>query len=85
MKAGKTEIEALLCTLEGQLADYSVRRDSARVSWLLAEEFREFGSSGRVYDRQEILHALGTEPVARLSLAGFHATLLSPSATLVTY
>lgn len=81
----RTETAALLQSLEERLLEHSVRQDSDSILQLLAEEFQEFGSSGRVYDREEILHALGTEPVARLSLAGFRATMLSPSAALVTY
>jgi hypothetical protein len=64
-----------LKTLEQALLCNSTRRNAEQVSSLLAEQFREFGSSGRVYSKQEVM----------LSLVNFEMLLLLPDVALVTY
>src|ERR1700744_5965505 len=54
--------------LEEHLLIPSVRKDADAVSALLADDFLEYGSSGRIYSRAEILAALQDEPPAELSL-----------------
>jgi hypothetical protein len=51
---------------------------------LLAEEFVEFGSSGRVYDRRQVIENL-QHGTARIELSDFKATTLSPGLALATY
>ncbi len=63
----------------------AVRRDPEAVAALLAEDFREFGSSGRVFNKQQIVAALQGELPSQLSLSGFQATVLAPDVVLVTY
>ena len=67
------------------LFDPSVRRDTATVAELLADDFREFGSSGRIYTKLDILAELSTESPALISLNDFTCDLVSPSVALVTY
>lgn len=55
------EITAQLFALEEALLDPAVRRDRARVSELVADDFIEFGSSGRVWTRDAILDLLEAE------------------------
>jgi hypothetical protein len=55
------EITAQLFALEEALLDPAVRRDRARVSELVADDFVEFGSSGRVWTRDAILDLLEAE------------------------
>ena len=78
-------IEAQLRELEERLLQGSVRRDPEAVSVLLTDDFREFGSSGRVFNKQHILAALQKELPTQLSLRDFHATVLAPDVVLVTY
>lgn len=47
--------------LESELQTAECRRDRARVSTLLAEDFIEVGASGRVWDRPSTLDLLGVE------------------------
>ena len=47
--------------LERELQTAECRRDRARVSALLAEDFLEVGASGRVWDRSSALELLGAE------------------------
>src|SRR5438105_2511839 len=71
--------------LEATILQPEVRRNPDALSALLCGEFREFGSSGRIYDRQEILDLLRTEEPVAYSICGFDATLLAPGVALVTY
>lgn len=72
-------------TLENFLFDPVARRDISAVSNLLAEEFREFGSSGRTYTKLDILAELSTEQPVVISLTDFLCQLVSPTTALVTY
>lgn len=71
--------------LEEALLDPVVRRDRARVSALLAEEFQEFGSSGRVWTRERILDLLAGEEYQPLSLKDFECRRIAEGVALVTY
>ncbi len=57
-----TDIDvAEVLQLERELQTAECRRDRARVSALLAEDFTEVGASGRVWDRPLTLELLGAE------------------------
>lgn len=71
--------------LEEQLLRPEVRRSAEAVGDLLAEGFVEFGSSGRVYSREEVLEALRCEAPMQRALTDFEATILAPDVVLVTY
>ena len=67
------------------LLDPAVRRDQAQVSALLTEDFFEFGASGRIWRRDEILHLLATESYAPPILEDFACHRLADETVLVTY
>ena len=73
--------------LERRLHDPAVRRDRAQVHTLLADEFREFGSSGRIYDKDLMLELLQKEstPLYVLSAEGFATQELAENVVLLTY
>jgi hypothetical protein len=81
------DLTAHLQHLEEHLLDPAVRRDPAQLAALLADDFREFGSSGLAFTKAEILSHLQTEPSAAftLSLRDFTLQLLSPTVALATY
>ena len=62
MKADYLE-ESLLRQLEERLLQPDVRKSVKDVMDLLADEFIEFGSSGRVFDKQQIINSLQNEPI----------------------
>ncbi len=76
---------AELLRAEMLLLDPAVRRDRARVAALLADDFFEFGASGRVWRRDEILDLLATEPYAPPVLEDFACHRIADDAVLVTY
>lgn len=71
--------------LELMLMDPEVRRDRERVSHWLAEDFIEFGSSGRVWTRQSTLELLATEAYAPPLVEDFACRVLAPDVVLLTY
>ncbi len=84
MKIDSSLAEQLM-RFEEKLLSPEVRTSFEELSSLLADDFIEFGSSGRVYDKQHIIEALQYEPGVRFSLAGFQARLLAPGVALTTY
>jgi hypothetical protein len=83
-EADKTS--AHLRMLEESLLDSAVRHNGDRMRALLAEDFLEFGSSGRVWTRKSIIDLLATEvnflPPA---IEEFQCSFLSDNVALVTY
>lgn len=72
-------------TLEEQLLQPDFRRNRAAIAELLADDFREFGSSGRVWTKQQILDHLETEAPFEAEMRDFNATELAPGVILATY
>lgn len=85
--SGKTseEIGLLLRAREQALLDPAVRRDRARVAELLADDFLEFGSSGRIWTREAILDLLATESYDPPAMEEFQCDLIGEDVALVTY
>jgi len=76
----------LLLNLERQLMDPVFRKDRERVGELLAEEFSEFGSSGRVWTRDATLDLLaGESPQPAPDVEDFAARQIAADTVLVTY
>jgi hypothetical protein len=79
------KISAHLRACEEALLDPLVRRDSARVGALLTEDFLEFGSSGRVWTREQILELLASEDYHPPAMEDFKCDLIGEGMALVTY
>ncbi|WP_353068715.1 nuclear transport factor 2 family protein [Tunturibacter empetritectus] len=75
-----------LKSLEERLLDPNIRRDSNAVASQLTDDFVEFGSSGRVFDKATILEDLKAEPPHPASLlSDFKTRELAPNVVLATY
>lgn len=74
-----------LLSLEEALLDPSLRRDRTAVLDLLSEDFREFGSSGRVWTRDQIADLLANDTSFPVQIENFHCELLAENVALVTY
>jgi hypothetical protein len=79
------ELAAHLFHLEQQLLQPSTRRDITALTSLLAENFREFGSSGRIYNRQQIIDLLTSESPHHITVSNPLCQLLAEDTALVTY
>ena len=79
------QIAAQLFALERALLDPAVRRDRAHVSSLLADDFIEFGSSGKIWTRDTILDLLETKDYAPPEVEDLACRPLGAGVMLVTY
>lgn len=72
--------------LETALHKRHIRGSPTAVSELLADEFIEFGSSGRVFNKSTIIAALKDEVGdLKVSVENFAVRELAPTLVLVTY
>lgn len=85
MKEVDDAVAAALLRKEKLLLDPAFRRDRTRVAALLAEDFFEFGSSGRVWNRDVILNALATEDYVPPTMEDFAGRSIADDVVLVTY
>ena len=83
-RAGAQEEEAFR-VLEERLAMPTADDTMAVLASLLASEFLEFGSSGRVFDRATVLEALVQGDRPRVVLENFKANVIAQGVILVTY
>jgi hypothetical protein len=85
----KVNISNAICehlrACEEALLDPAVRRDRARVAALLAEDFEEFGSSGRVWSREAIIESLASEDYEPIAIEDFKCDRIAEGFALVTY
>ncbi len=68
-----------------ELLDPNVRADPARVRALLHDDFLEFGSTGRVYNKRALLDMMKGERHAEVVIREFAVRQLAPDTALVTY
>ena len=81
------ETVALFRRLEDALLVPEVRKSAAQIAALLADEFVEIGSSGRIYDKDQIIGQLQQESgeVSLRTVSDFAARELADGLILVTY
>lgn len=77
-------LAAHLRELEESLLLPDVRK-SRKLVELLSDEFIEFGSSGRIYDKADLVAALQGEQPSTQTTSDFRVTELSPQVALLTY
>jgi hypothetical protein len=79
------DVSSHLRRLEEALLDPGVRSDRTRVGELLADDFVEFGASGRIWKRDEILELLAGETPEPIAMADYACALLADDVALITY
>jgi hypothetical protein len=79
------ELSDHLQVREQSLLDPAVRSDRAQVAALPSEDFEEFGSSGRIWSREQILDLLATESYTPQTMADFKCHRIAEDVALVTY
>jgi hypothetical protein len=79
------ELGRHLRSLEEEMFRTTVRKDGTAMGSMLAEEFREFGASGRMFTRVEMLAELAGETEREISLRDFEVEVLAESVALTTY
>jgi hypothetical protein len=82
-----SELRDHIRLLEERLFDQTVRNTRSLLETLLSQDFREIGSSGRLYRYEEIIGALLEEPSdgTTRQLTDFEIQTLAPDVVLATY
>lgn len=79
------DLWAHLQSLEERLLAPDVRLDPDALDALLSDDFREFGSSGKVYSKAEVIHMLTSSAPRRITLTDLECYPLNADVALVTY
>ena len=85
MKEVDKAVEDELLRKEKLLLDTLVRRNRSQVEALLADDFFEFGASGRVWTREAILDLLASEDYIPPAVEDFACRFIADGVALVTY
>ncbi len=84
MTADEDELDQVIGR-EMRLLDPRIRASAEAVNALLHEDFREFGASGRVWDRDSIVPAVSADPGPPVTVGEMTAVRLAPDVVLLTY
>ena len=76
---------AYIIELELRLQNSTTRGNAKALDEVLSDDFREFGASGRIWTRAEVLAELAADPVAPIKSEGFDCRFLCPGLALLTY
>ena len=79
------DLRDTLRDLEEQLLTPAIRVDATALDRLIADEFIEFGSSGQVYEKQDVIAAALAHPHVTSTLAEFQVLPVTPDVALATY
>lgn len=82
---GSAEVASLLERLERRLLDPGVRSSRSEVDKLLADDFVEIGSSGRFYDKAELLDQMEGQVPAPVIIRDFVARGIAADVYICTY
>ena len=74
-----------LCLLEKRLLEPEVRKSIKELEIILADDFIEYGSSGRMYNKKQAIDGLIISSTAQMTIMDFEVKLLAPGVALATY
>ena len=74
-----------LMDLEVKLLQPDIRKSVKQLNTLLADDFLEFGQSGKTYSKQDVLEALPELTEELFMASHFEARMLSDDVVLLTY
>lgn len=77
--------EQLIYTLEMSLLTPDIRKSPLQLKELIADEFIEHGSSGTIYDKNDLLNSLPCEEERSYVVENFSVLKLSSKVMLATY
>jgi hypothetical protein len=79
------ETDKIIRLLEEHLLQTNIRHSVNEIDELLADEFIEFGSTGRIFNKKQVIEALQMEAPQQLSLTEFKTINLAPEVILTRY
>lgn len=71
--------------LELKLLNPAVRKSASILSNILSDDFIEFGSSGKTYNKQQTIDALQNEKTVTINISDFKIRSISPDVLLALY
>lgn len=71
--------------LEDRLLQPDIRRSREELSMLLADDFVEFGSSGGIHNKLQVIEELPHSPTEPVIIEDFQVKVLSSDVVLATY
>ena len=74
-----------LLELEQRLLSQATRGDAEEISRLIADDFAEFGASGGIWSKADLVEQLPCQPFTQRTISEFAVKPLSEHAALVTY
>jgi hypothetical protein len=84
MEIGLTLSEQIY-QLEDRLLQPEIRRSKEEIAKLLVDDFVEFGSSGRIFDKIQVVEGLPHSPTVPMVIEDFQIKVLSLNVVLATY
>lgn len=78
-------LEEQIRQLEERLVNPAVRKSEMELNDLLADEFVEVGSSGKIYDKRQTIQTLLEESGFRAMMTNFKILVLSADCVLLSY
>lgn len=79
------DLTETLLELEQRLMSQATRLDAEEISRLIADDFTEFGASGGIWHKPDIVEQLPGQPFTPRTISEFAVKQLSPNTALVTY
>lgn len=79
------QISSHLKKLETELLSQKIRNNPERLKHLLAENFTEIGSSGRVWTKRTTIESIKNKSFIQTRIKNFKLNLLLENVALVTY
>jgi hypothetical protein len=67
------DLSQILLQLEQRLLSLTTRRDAEEISRLLADDFIEFGASGSIWTKAEMVEQLPLQPFSQRTISEFTA------------
>lgn len=71
--------------LEEKLLQPDIRKSVEALTLMIADAFIELGSSGRTYNKQQMIDVLPTLPIIKMTIMDFEARLLAKGVVLTIY
>ncbi|HET7579234.1 MAG TPA: nuclear transport factor 2 family protein [Bacillales bacterium] len=78
-------LQEQLYELENRHLQPAVRKSADALGELLADDYIEYGKSGRIFTKKQILESLADSPSPRLVLKDFEVKSLAPGVALTRY
>lgn len=78
-------VKEQLYELENKLLQMEIRNSAEALKQLLANDFVEYGRSGRIYDKNQIVEGLPNDQHMLIEIKAFQVKKLAEDVALVTY